>query len=464
MLRDKLDDSLFGKSYVYSEIGKTKATVIEDGLVVAIAPSYFQEALRELLKNGFSAVSLDQPPIGFHPISSAIMSEEVSYYAKECKQGEELEFFSSWVLLFGREVDESDYYVHSWISTPANLITGDGLNGFTPDSRLWHGIPSIDRTKSGRLYLGYGSGNECEPRLDNYVVYSYSEDGENWKEFCVAVHPSIKDSRVFDASVWVDPKNRLWMFWSQSCEREDGYMGVWYVRVDDPDAPISEIEATLKSAEPTRLCNGIKLNKPTVLSNGEWMFGAVNPACAELDYVVSSTDEGESWSVKSTPTVIGCQHADEPMILELEKNELALFVRSTDGTGIRVAYSHDNGNTFDKCQASGLDGPCSRFHIKRLKSGRVLLINHYGFTGRSHLTAMLSEDNGKTFPYKMLLDGRRGVSYPDATEREGVIYVTWDYDRNGEGEILFATFTEQDVINGGEIDKQKVRVVIKNTK
>ena len=60
------------------------------------------------------------------------------------------------------------------------------------------------------------------------------------------------------------------------------------------------------------------------------------------------------------------------------------------------------------------------------------MINHYQFDqridledimsqgnvkswkGRSHLTALLSEDDGQTWPYYLLLDERNEVSYPDA--------------------------------------------------
>jgi hypothetical protein len=291
-------------------------------------------------------------------------------------------------------------------------------------------------------------------------VFSYSDDGEKWKEFCVAVHPDKHDSRVFDASLWIDPLDRLWLFWSQACEHEDGRMGVWFVRIDNPDDGIDNIIEKIKEATPKRIGDGIKLNKPVVLSDGSWMFASVNVACDELDNICVSVDDGESWVVRSSPEVNGCQHADEPMILEVEKGRLKTFVRSTDGTGIRVIESSDNGYTWTKSVDSGLDGPCSRFHIRRLSSGKVLLINHYAFTGRSHLTAMLSEDDGKTWPYTLLLDERTNVAYPDGVEAaDGYIYITYDRERGclrksmaevmaDAREILMAKITEADIMAG----------------
>jgi len=461
-LRETLPKQLYGKSFVYSEIDEVEATVESDGFVVAITPSNFTEIQRALRKNGFTTVIERDEPIGFHPIGATLMTETVTYYAKYCRCGERLSFSDKWVILIGESDDE--YYQYNWVKTSASLLTGDALNGYDVKSRLWHGIPSIERTKGGRIYSSYGSGNDCEPRLDNYVVFSYSDDGEKWKEFCVAVHPDKHDSRVFDASLWIDPLDRLWLFWSQACEHEDGRMGVWFVRIDNPDDGIDNIIEKIKEATPKRIVDGIKLNKPVVLSDGSWMFASVNVACDELDNICVSVDDGESWVVRSSPEVNGCQHADEPMILEVEKGRLKTFVRSTDGTGIRVIESSDNGYTWTKSVDSGLDGPCSRFHIRRLSSGKVLLINHYAFTGRSHLTAMLSTDNGQTFPYRMLLDKRGGVSYPDAVERDGRIYLTYDYDRNKTGEILYTSFTEEEIMRNDRLDRSRITVITKNPK
>ena len=89
-----------------------------------------------------------------------------------------------------------------------------------------------------------------------------------------------------------------------------------------------------------------------------------------------------------------------------------------------------------------------------------MLVNHYDFDGRNNLTALLSEDEGKTWPYTLLFDGRMNVSYPDAVEADdGYIYITYDRERGGFGkslegvlsaarEILYARVTEDDILAG----------------
>ena len=60
------------------------------------------------------------------------------------------------------------------------------------------------------------------------------------------------------------------------------------------------------------------------------------------------------------------------------------------------------------------------------------IINHNDFKGRNNLTAFISEDDGETWPYSLLLDRRNNVSYPDVKEDEnGNIYVIYDRERGG---------------------------------
>ena len=91
--------------------------------------------------------------------------------------------------------------------------------------------------------------------------------------------------------------------------------------------------------------------------------------------------------------------------------------------------------------------------------------NVKSWKGRSHLTALLSEDDGKTWPYTLLLDERNEVSYPDAKEAaDGYIYVSYDWERVTQREILMARFTEDDILNGKiSSSKGKLRILVKQS-
>ena len=79
----------------------------------------------------------------------------------------------------------------------------------------------------------------------------------------------------------------------------------------------------------------------------------------------------------------------------------------------------------------------------------MLLVNHHDFVGRNNLKAMVSDDEGATWKGFLLLDERTPVTYPDMTEDdEGNIYVTYDFGRFDEREILMAKITEADILAG----------------
>src|SRR5690606_19604601 len=72
--------------------------------------------------------------------------------------------------------------------------------------------------------------------------------------------------RTYDPCLWVDLQNRLWFFWNQSAGMQDGRMGVWAIVTNEPDA------AGPRWSKPRRIANGVMLNKPTVLKNGNWLL------------------------------------------------------------------------------------------------------------------------------------------------------------------------------------------------
>ena len=58
-----------------------------------------------------------------------------------------------------------------------------------------------------------------------------------------------------------------------------------------------------------------------------------------------------------------------------------------------------------------------------------------------------------------MLDEREHVTYPDGVQApDGTIYIVYDYNRTPDGEVLLATFTEEDVRAGKPVsDKVRLR-------
>ncbi len=325
----------------------------------------------------------------------------------------------------------------------------------TPDThyssalRSWQGIPGIERTRCGRLFATWYSGGEDEGVKNYVLIVTSDDDGLTWSEPLLVIDPP-GDVRAFDPVLWIDPQDRLWLFWSQSQGQWNGRGGVWFIRCDSPD-----IEASVWTT-PRRIANGVMMNKPLVRAGGEWLlpisgWGAMQPILPELagesaSNAYESIDHGETF-VRKGGAIVPHRTFDEHMFVERRDGSLWVLVRTSYGIG--QSTSIDGGVTWSPGYPTDIAGPNTRFHLRRLPGGRLLLVNHVGFTGRSHLTASLSDDDGRTWSARLLLDERSDVSYPDATvDAAGRIRVIYDRERHKAREILLASFTEADVLAG----------------
>lgn len=351
------------------------------------------------------------------------------------------------------------------------------LKKFSSKHRLWQGIPGIEVSARGRVFSTFYSGGTKEDE-GNFVVLLRSDDGSTSFSEPIAV-AFMEHERCYDPAIWIDPLGRLWLCWAYASLTQDG--GVFAAVCEDPDAD------TLAWSDVFPIGKYVMLNKPTVLRTGEWLFPiAVWDPMYEVyglpaekqgykredsgAFVYKSLDHGKTF--KRLGGVRADKRSfDEHMIVELRSGKLMMLIRTT--YGIAVSYSYDQGHTWTEAVDSKIGGPCSRFFISRLSSGRLLLVNHYKFNGRNNLTALLSEDEGESWKYSLLLDERSNVSYPDAVEaKDGYIYITYDRERgsfkknldevmSSAREILLARITEQDIMAGRLVDpSSKLKVVI----
>jgi len=324
------------------------------------------------------------------------------------------------------------------------------------DRRLFQGIPGLARAPGGRLWATWYSGGTTEGP-ENFVALATSADaGETWSPIKLVIDPP-GNVRAFDPCLWLDPTGRLWLFWAQSRSWYDGRAGVWAMVTGNPDAP----EPTW--SVPRRLCHGIMMNKPLVTRAGVWLLPAAlwntgNGMYPELDplrraNVVASWDRGASWHLLGGAHIPEKRDCDEHMLVECRDGTLRMFIRTR--FGIAESVSHDGGRQWTDAAPSRIAHTTSRFFIRELRSGRWLLVKHGALDergGRSHLTAFVSDDEGRTWRGGLLLDERPGISYPDGVEApDGTILIIYDYSRTGAKEILLAAFTEADVAAGRDV-------------
>jgi predicted neuraminidase len=324
-------------------------------------------------------------------------------------------------------------------------------------------IIGIDRTPKGRLWACW-VGNGDNP--NGFFMLATSDDGgAKWSKPRVVIDPTDPPNspqrRALVGNLWTDPLGRLWLFFDQSLGYFDGRCGDWYIRCDNPDAD----EPTW--TKPVRFADGCTLNKPTVLSNGDWLLpvslwtrdrigpAELKEAHHDLDpirmaNVFASTDQGKTWTRRSGVAFPETAF-DEHMIIELRDGRLWMLARTRNG--ISESYSSDKGITWSASQASTIQNPSARFFIRRLASGNLLLVKNgpidIRLPKRTSMTAFLSSDEGKTWGKGLLLDARAEVSYPDGFQApDGMIHILYDWNRHTDAEIMLAKFREEDVLAG----------------
>jgi len=314
-------------------------------------------------------------------------------------------------------------------------------------NRAFQGIPSMAVTPGGRLWANWYAGKTPGEDQNNYVVLSTSGDnGATWREVLVVDPDGEGPARTFDPELWMAPDGKLRMFWAQAQGHEATLGGVWCLQTAEPESeqPVWE--------KPVRITNGVMMCKPLVLTTGEWVLPASTWRKTDNSAkLVVSTDQGRIWTVRGGCQVPVADRAfDEHMLIERRDGSLWLLARTRYGIGESV--STDRGVTWPELKPSAIAHPSARFFITRLSSGNLLLVKHGPIdkpTDRSHLTAFVSTDDGRSWGGGLLLDERSGVSYPDGQQTpDGLIRIIYDFSRTGARHILMATFREEDAAAG----------------
>ena len=344
-----------------------------------------------------------------------------------------------------------------------------------PETRFHDGVPSLAASPvNGRLWsTWYASPTGCED-ANNYVVLSTSADsGATWKEVLV-YDPDGNDpggavpTRAFDPELWVAPDGRLRWTWTERAVPQEYQAGGMYAGCHAPaaddrlmllelDAENEPDAAALSPDDVRQIARGVMMCKPTVLSNGAWLFPVAHWGEAPSACVYETTDGGRTFAEVGGVTLPESRRQfDEHQIVELRDGTLRAYIRTNAGPdGLWVAESADKGRTWGDPRPANLPHVNSRVFVARLASGNLLLVKNgrpgEAGDGRKDMTAYLSADDGRSWPFALVLDaGRTGVAYPDGQQLpDGRIAVAFDFGRRvKDREIVLSVFTEDDIRAG----------------
>lgn len=251
---------------------------------------------------------------------------------------------------------------------------------------------------------------------------------------------------------WQDPAGRVWLFyvirfgqtWSTSRIA---------ARISD-DGGRTWSDPGLISLEEGWMVRG----KPIVLASGRWLLPVYYEAGNDRERVEPETSSfflirdpgGSEW--RPSGRIRSSNGNLQPSPVELSPGHLLAFCRRGGGYGpeergfIIAAESRDGGLTWSEGRDTDFPNPNSAVELIRLRSGRLLLIYNPSMNRRTPLTAALSEDGGKTWPWKRnLAEGEDSFAYPSAVQTpDGKIHVV--YTSDGRKVIRRAVFLESDLL------------------
>lgn len=327
--------------------------------------------------------------------------------------------------------------------------------------RQCHASTLVILPGEGNLLVAYFAG-EKEGSGDTAIWLSRCESGV-WQ-------PAYKIMSEAGLAHWNpvlhDSHQRLWLFYKVGSDVHH-----WTTRFtvsDDLGLSWSTPEPLVAGDKQPR---GPVKNKILVMSNGEWIAPGSREDARYWDaFADISSDEGLTWQQVSIPiehhvsaetdektlwqglkedalwecNLQHVMHWDgviQPTLWESKTGCIHALMRSTRGYVYR-ADSQDYGRSWCRAYATALPNNNSGIDMVRLENRQLILACNpvAGNWGRRYPIALLhSEDNGENWSTPWVLEQGEGeFSYPAIVQKEGVIHLTWTWNRKN---IIYQSMT-----------------------
>ena len=196
-------------------------------------------------------------------------------------------------------------------------------NAHALETRRFQGIPSLAIAPEDRLWVTWYAGPTPGENRHNYVMLADSGDrGKTWRERRIVDPDGPGPVRAFDPQIWRSPDGRLWLFWAQGYGEQkvtSSRSGVWAITTENPEAE------PVEWSQPRRLCDGVLMGKPLVLSDGTWALPVSfwHRREAGSAGMVVSEDRGRTWHERGAADVPpDMRDHDEHMIVERKDGSL----------------------------------------------------------------------------------------------------------------------------------------------
>jgi len=306
--------------------------------------------------------------------------------------------------------------------------------------------------ENGDLYLVY-YGGAAEYATATAVFGSRLKKGENrWTPPTPIARDPMRS--VGNGVVWEAPDGVVWLFYVVR------FGATWSTsRIQfkvSHDHALTWSDASMLSLDLGDMVRG----RPIVLKNGDYLLPIYHETGHDPERVGPDStslflrfDPAQKTWTKTGP-IRSPKGNIQPSVVQLTDSDLLAYCRrggdydpKTIGYIVR-AESHDGGMTWGEGRDSGFPNPNAAIELLKLKSGRLLLIYNDSMSRRTPLTAALSSDQDRTWPYRRnICEGDRDFAYPSAFQaRDGRIHLVFTSDRRSV--VNHAVFDEDWVIHG----------------
>ncbi len=361
----------------------------------------------------------------------------------------------------------------------ASTATGDlHIESLFPFHPLHNHSSSIVELPDGELFAVWYRGSGEGGADDVQIMGARKSPGGAWSApFVTADTPDLPD---LNPVVFLDPQQQLWLFYATFLDnsstgvlmkycRTKNYNGdgpvVWekqnvfhcrprnfedrygalleeiaVARADDIKQNeklrrICEQQKELAKTKIGRRLGWMSRTVPIMVDENRMMLGLYHDVFA-CSITACTEDGGDTWSF-SEPIQDVYLGGLQPAFGLRSNGTLVAFMRDNGKPKqIRTSESRDKGITWTTVVPIEIANPGSSVAVLQLKSGAWILVCNDLKKGRHRLTVFLSEDEGRTWPVRRVLEdigeGNGEVHYPSSIQTaDGSIHLTYTYSNPG---------------------------------
>lgn len=182
--------------------------------------------------------------------------------------------------------------------------------------------------------------------------------------------------------------------------------------------------------------------KPTALPSGRILLPLYSDTYS-FSIMAISDDDGKTWYASGPLLGFG---AIQPAVVRRDNGELVAYMRDNGiENRIQTSVSKDDGLTWGPVTAMEFANPGSGLDAVRLANGHWALIYNDEREGRNRLAVSISDDEGKSWKWKRMLEDKPKGSYhyPAIIQgKDGTIHAVYSYDDDGGESMKHAAFNE----------------------